>query len=167
MKLRFVELVENTLPRHEEIRQTITSFDVLRLVVRVFTQRIISIIDADLRDQRKHSLTNRLKTRHESCKRRENRRANKAQQPVRTCREFKHAIRGFEQPLGICEPLFGVCLQQPLRRDSFNNESQFPRKVVGVLNAGVHTLRACRAVNVRGISSDSSALSLISRSISS
>src|SRR5215210_1815165 len=136
MKLRFVELVENTLTRDEEIRQTITSFNVLRLVVRVFTQRTISIIDADLRDQRKHSLTNRLETRHESCKRRKNRRANKAQQPMRTCRELKHAIRGFEQPLGVSEPLFVVRFQQTLRRDSFNNESEFPRKVVGVLNAG-------------------------------
>src|SRR5215218_10707525 len=152
MKLRFSQLVENTLPLHYEIRQTITSLNVVRLVLRVLTQRTIAITNADLRDQRKHSLTDAFETRHKTRERWKNRRANKAEQPVRTRRELKHAIGGFKQSLGVRESLFVVSFQQTFRRDFFDNERQFPCKVVSVLNAGVHTLRAGRAVNVRGIS---------------
>ena len=33
-------------------------------------------------------------------------------------------------------------------------QRQFPGQVVGVLNAGVHPLRACRGVDVRGVARD-------------
>ena len=48
----------------------------------------------------------------------------------------------------VCDSFFVVGVEKCFVRLAFDDERQFPREVVSVLDTCVHALRACRAVNV-------------------
>src|SRR5215217_1580640 len=92
VKLRRVQLREDALAVNEEIGQSISGFDVLKLVVSVLAQRMIAIGDPDLRDQRKHALTHRFEARHKTGNWRKDSGAKKTHEPARPGGQLKHAI---------------------------------------------------------------------------
>src|ERR1044071_5557566 len=81
VKLRRRQLIEDAFPIHEEIRNAIACVYVFCFVVSVLAERIVLIVDPDLRDQRKHALTECFRSRDKAGQRREDRGANKTHQP--------------------------------------------------------------------------------------
>ena len=68
---------------------------------------------------------------------------------------FARAAHGAPDDLLADRPPLGVvAVQQPGRGVTRQRQRQLPRQVVGVLDAGVHALRAGRGVDVRGIARD-------------
>src|SRR5687767_6422849 len=133
MKLRRLELVENTLSIDQKIRHAIARLHI-RFVFSVLTQRQVAIRDPNLRNQWKESFSHRVKARHQTGERRKDCGAKKSEQPIRTGNKIEHAIGGIEQSFGVGKSLFVVRVEQLLTCHASDNEREFPGKVVRVLN---------------------------------
>ena len=77
-------------------------------------------------------------------------------EPLIADAKFEKSVRGPQQMPRIRQPLLIVCIEQRRLRSVLDDQSQFPREVITVLNAGVHPLRAGRRVNVGCVASDKS-----------
>src|SRR5919206_194409 len=133
VELRLAQLVVDASAVNKKVGHAVSGLDLEARAACVVAERAAAIVDADLRDERKHAPPDRVELDEPARKGREDGRANHAKEPVRARRKLEHSVGSLKKPLRVLQTLFVVGLQKLPARVAFDDEGELPGEVVCVL----------------------------------